>query len=306
MKFKSLIVSMLILCGSSLGFGFPGAPSDVNHPGSKVYAYKFQTKKLLCSSREVWVFLPVSGNLNQSYPVVVYGHGQALSLKHYNATLEHLAQKGIAAIFPTYDTGFFDQDWQRMGMDYISLTECAILQSGGAINSEQIVFSGHSKGAYVAAIAAGNAYKKKLSIRPQAVVLFAPAGNDESSLVALDPAVEMTVVYSDSDTIVSKKISETIYVQAPSKIKQFIVIKSYPPNTGRATKADHFWPLTQASLVGGGSEGPLHYYGSWKWLVAAGLDLADHRGNGIQPFLYGNSASDKGVANLKDEINRSW
>ena len=306
MNLKSLAVGVLILCVSFSGFCFPDAPADANHPGSKAYAYKIQTKKLQCSNREVWVFLPLAENSNQSFPAVVYGHGQALGLKHYKATFEHLAQKGVAAIFPTYDTGFFDQDWKRMAMDYISLTNCAISQSGGVINSDQIVFSGHSKGAYVASLAAGTAYQKKLTIRPRSVVLFAPAGNDEPSLVALDPAVEMTVVYSDADTIVSKKISETIYLQAPSKIKQFIVIKSYLLNTGKAVKADHFWPLTQSALVGGGPEGPLHYYGSWKWLVAAALDLKDYSGAGIQPFLYGSSASDKGVANLKDEINRSW
>ena len=64
--------------------------------------------------------------------------------------------------------------------------------------------------------------------------------------------------------------------------------------------ADHMWPLTEKSFFGGGPESALHYYGSWKWLVAAALDLGE--GNRYtHPFLYGEPAVDKGIPGETDE-----
>ena len=276
------------------------APTDPAHPGSKSYSYSVARRDFTCSGRSMSVFLPTGGTKTEKFPAVVYGHGQALGVENYLATFEHLAQKGVAVIYPTYDTGFFDQDWPRMGRDYATLTACA-LDRTSEISRDQLVFSGHSKGAYVASIAAGLAVKENIAAQPRSTILFAAAGFDSASARHIGPATSLTVVFSDQDTIVERQLSESIFREAPAFKKQFIFVKSYPSGA----KADHFWPLTKGSFFGGGNESPLHYHGSWKWLVAGALDLKDG-GSFKNPYLYGDRASDKGLSDLNDDIKRNW
>ena len=304
MTFQFKFLTLLLLNSVALAqTGLPSSPTDPNHPGSEIYNYQMRTYVLNCGDREVDVFAPV-GRPGETFPVIVYGHGQALSVASYQATLEHLAKKGVIAIFPSYDDGFFDQDWTRMGADYVNLTACALQKIGAQASANQIVFSGHSKGAYVAGVAAGLAFQNKKSVTPKAVILFEPAGVDASSLAFLSPNTSLTVTFSDADSIVDEGISRSIYENSPSKYKQFISVKSYTTTT-TALQADHFWPLTHASLFGGGPVGPLHYYGEWKWLGAAAFDLKAG-GPFTNPYLYGNQAADKGVTGLADEIQRSF
>ena len=278
----------------------PTAPTAPDHPGSKVYPYGFDRHDIKCMGRAVTVYLPKSTNPIEKFPAVVYGHGQALDVSSYAATLEHLAKKGVAAIFPTYDNGFFDQDWTRMGRDYVNVAGCAIDKFNTQVEKTQTVFAGHSKGAYVASIAAGLAAKENMVLRPGAVVLFAAAGFDSASIGGIEPATALTVVFSDKDTVVDRNLSESIYNGARSKYKQFIFVKSYP-----SLNADHFWPLTKPSTFGGGNESALHYYGAWKWLVAAALDLKAG-GAATNPYLYGAEAGDKGVPGTTDDVRRNW
>lgn len=268
------------------------APMDQAHPGSKKYPFAAESKSLTCQGRDVTVFLPKGGV--GKLPAVVYGHGQALGLDNYRGTLEHLAKKGVAAIFPTYDNGFLDQDWPRMGRDYVNLTDCAIAKTGELIDRGRITFSGHSKGAYVASIAAGLTEKENLPVRPQSVILMETAGFDSVSAANVSESTSVTVVYSDKDTVVGRNLSQSFYDSVKSKRKQFIFMKSYP----NGPNADHQWPLTQGGFFGGGNEGPLHYFGAWKWLTASALGLDD--------YLYGNQAGDKGDPNVQDEILRNF
>lgn len=269
------------------------SPSEPSHPGSKIYSYEAIKRDLRCNGRDVTVFLPSHTGADK-IPAVVYGHGQALGLENYQGTLEHLAKKGVAAIFPTYDTGFFDQDWPRMGRDYVNLTHCAIQQTGEVIDRSRLVFSGHSKGAYVASIAAGLAEKDMMSVQPKGVVLLATAGFDSSSAQHVAAATDVTVVYSDRDTVVARGFSDSFYSAVQSRRKQFIFLKSYPSGP----EADHQWPLTKGGLFGGGSEGPLHWYGGWKWLTAAAL--------GLDEYLHGAQSTDKGVPGLRDDVNKNF
>jgi acetyl esterase/lipase len=270
----------------------PSAPTDPAHPGSKVYSHESEQKKIKCKGRDVDVFLPKG---LQEPSVVVFGHGQALDVSHYKETFEHLAKKGIAAIHPMFDTGFFDQDWNRMGKDYVELTDCAITQFG--LSRKNVVFAGHSKGAYVASIAAGLAFQNNMTVKPGAVVLFAPAGADAKSLPKIGGEVFLTVAFSDKDTVVGKDLSETIFRKAGSERKQFIQVKSYAD-----LEANHFWPLTKSSFFGGGPESALHYYGSWKWLVASVWFLE----RGESEYLYGKFSLEKGQEGLLDDAQYSW
>ncbi len=296
---------LLSLGVTALKAELPPVIMDVRHPGSKVYSYNFKNEHFKCNERDVDAFIPLAQNSQkETFPVIIYGHGQALGLDSYRLTMEHLAKKGIVAIFPTYDKGFFDRDWKRMGRDYVNLSDCALkkLKENYQINTSanQIIFSGHSKGAYVASVAAGLSFREALDIKPQSVILFEAAGSDKETNEAIDPGVILTVIYSDKDKIVSRTISDDLYKTIPSAKKQFIYLKSYTE-----LDANHFWTLTQGSVVGGGPESPYHYYSSWKWLVAAALDL--RAGSLVtNPYIYGDQASDKGITGLKDDITRNW
>lgn len=274
--------------------GATSAPTDPAHPGSKIYPYSATQKKFQCAGRDIVTYLPTGTGVPTKVPAVVYGHGQALGLDSYETTLEHLAKKGVAVIFPNYDTGFFDQDWTRMGRDYVTLTDCAIAQTGEVIARDQIVFSGHSKGAYIASIAAGLAVKESLPIQPKGVVLFQSAGFDAPSASAVSAQTKVTVVYSDKDTVVGRGFSDSYYSSVRSLTKQFIFVKSYPGGP----VADHYWPMTKGSFFGGGTEGLLHYYGAWKWLVAAALDQNE--------YIYGAEATDKGSPGIADDVKRNY
>ena len=276
------------------------APTDPLHPGSKHYDYGVAQSKVTCLQRKVDIFQPVSSG-SEKFPVVVFGHGQALEVEHYRVTFEHLAKKGVVVLFPTYDTGFFDQDWARMGSDYVKQVDCA-LKTFSVADSTAVIFSGHSKGAYVASVAAGIWDATSTSYQLGANVFFAPAGSDTKLLKKYATHTATTVVYSDADSIVDKSISENIFTQASSHLKQLITLKSYQTP---ALKADHFWILTKSSFAGGkDGDNALHHYGAWKWLVAAAWDLRDG-GKNLQPHLYGDLAADKGVHGLKDDLLRN-
>jgi hypothetical protein len=305
---KQLDTSKLILSEqkgctypASLSISAPGVPKELDHPGNKNYSYSIEKKALTCSGRKVDVLLPVSTNSVEQFPAVVFGHGQAMGLEHYMETMEHLAKKGVAAIFPTYDTGFFDQDWPRMGRDYVTLTDCALKQAGAKINRDQIVFSGHSKGAYVASIAAGMAVKEKLGVSASSLVLFHLAGYDAATVGYIEPKTTTTVIFSEPDTVVKRDLSDSFYQNVKSARKQFILVRSY----SGGPVADHYWPQTKGGLLGGGPEGPLHYYGSWKWLTGAAFDLKNG-GSLTNPYVYGIETGNKGVPGVVDQVTRNW
>lgn len=298
MKLLSLL--LLFPLSASANSPLPAAPTDPQHPGSRTALLSVVEQEITCSGRKIWVFLP--RGVNRPLSVVSFGHGQALGVDAYRKTMEHLAAKGVAAVFPMYDTGFFDQDWQRMGRDFLQLTRCAMERFPGTMNENAVVVSGHSKGAYVASVAAGLASTTSGGVLPRAVVLFSTAGSDPGTLRRIDPMTATTVVYADGDRVVDRSHSERVFREAGSHWRQFIDLRSYS-TTRPALTADHFWPLTRRTTFGGGEEGPLHYYGAWKWLVAAAWDLADGQFFD-QPFIYGSAAGDKGVPGLSDSIRR--
>lgn len=309
--FLALTLSCALTSPAMASITLPGVPADTDHPGSKVYSHDVERVVVKCNSRDVIGYLPqitsqtnssISSQTNPiSFPAIVFGHGQALNDTHYKATFEHLAKKGIAAIYPTYDTGFFDQNWLRMAEDYVDMSTCFI-KKYPQINASQIVFSGHSKGAYVATTAAGLAFEKNKSLVPSSVIVFNTAGVIEPRVRLIDPSVELTVVFSDKDTIVERTLSEKTLKEAGSQKKQLIELKSYGPDDVQGElNADHFWILTAPSFAGGGHESAFHYYSAWKWLIAAALDV-QNGGDGTHPLLFGPEALEKGVPGLLDTV----
>lgn len=278
----------------------PASPTDINHPGNVDYSHQVVKKSLRCLGRDTPVFLSTR---KAKQPLVAFGHGQALDVSHYEKTHQHLAGKGVASLHPPYDTGFFDRNWKRMGEDYAAIVDCVAKAFPSEIDSSRIVYSGHSKGAYVAQIAAGHAARVAPAAVPSAIVLFNPAGVDQASLKLISPDTAMTVVFSDQDTVVEKRFSEEMLKGAGSKMRQMFTLRSY--QTTPALKADHFWTLTKPSTFGGGNESSFHYYGSWKWLTAAALDLEQPT-----PFthghLYGALAPNKGLPGVDDGMDRNF
>lgn len=294
--FFAFIFSFLI-AWISYSRDLPPAPTDAGHPGSKVYMHAMEHRHLQCENRKVDVFVPTL--TDSVLPVVVFGHGQALSLTHYQRTFEHLAKKGIGVIFPQYSTGFFDTNWTRMADDYLNLTSCARAQTP-EFQNWKLIFSGHSKGAFVASIAASRSMKKSSHFRPQSLIFFAMAGVEENQVGAIDQNIPITLVHSDQDWVVAKAHSEIFFHASRSQCKQIINLKSY-----RHLSAGHMWPLTRRSFFGGGVEGPLHYHGLWKWLIGAAIDSTE-KYNCSNPYIYGAFATDKGVPNLRDDVIRNF
>lgn len=300
----AIVLISTVGASRAVAVGLPGDPTDPNHPGSRIYPYTtFTETQLTCSGRDVTTFIPSPVAPGETFPVVVFGHGQALGLDNDRKTFEHLARKGIASVFPKYDNGFFDRDWTRMGRDYVTVAACAI-QATPAMDPNQVVFSGHSKGAYVASIAAGLAFKEKLAILPKAAILFEAAGADPATLKAIDSSVLLTVVFSDADTTVKRSLSDTIFNDATSAKKQFIYLKSYAQTTPTLT-ADHFWTLTKGSMFGGTGESALHTHSMWKWLGGVAYDVRD-QSNGTNSYAYGADAADKGLPGLTDDVTKTW
>lgn len=297
-QFK-IIILILQFVLIHFAYGKLSSPMDKSHPGSLIYDFGYEslTIRSCLRGRETILYKPKP--LNTNTPVIVFGHGQALNESHYKDSYIHLAKKGIAVVHVDYSTGFFDQNWTRMAEDYIKLADCAV-SSEPNLDRNAVVFSGHSKGAYVAGISTGLAFQNNTKIKPQSAILFNSAGLDLNVLKNINPDVEMLIVYSDMDTIVEKKISEDLYKFSPSLIKKYIEIKSYPSNlAGKAIKADHFWVLTKSSLLGGTTANPLHYYGMWKLLIGL-ADDASSGGRGENPFAFGVESTDKGVNGLSD------
>lgn len=278
----------------------PASPQDPTHPGSLDYPHQVVKKTVRCLGRDTPVFLSTR---KTKQPFVVFGHGQALDVSHYEKTHQHLAGKGIASAHPPYDTGFFDRDWKRMGKDYVEIAACVASAFSNEIDATKIVYSGHSKGAYVAQIAAGLAQQVSPGAAPKAIVLFNPAGSDSATLKTIPLDTALTVAFSDQDTVVEKRFSEEITKGAGSKMRQMFTVLSY--QTTPPLKADHFWSLTKPSAFGGGNESSFHYFGSWKWLTSAALDL-ETTATFSHPHLYGALAAEKGLPGLQDQRDKNF
>lgn len=279
----------------------PPAPTDSSHPGSLNYTFSLREETFTVNGRKINVFLPQNAT---NSTVIIYGHGQATPLSGYLETFRHLAKKGVAVVFPEYDSGFFDQEWVRMAQDYLALTRATLSKYSVELDKSKVVFSGHSKGAYIALMAAGLTSFKDY-VRPGSLVLFAPAGYNEDLLKTIDVDVPVTIAHGDSDSIVSESMNKEIYEKLSSKHKQFVNVKSYAM-TNPQLKADHFFVLSD-SFFFGGKKGisPFHYYGAWKWLLGAAWDLSEGA-TVSNTYAYGKEAESTGIEGSQHFIIRNW
>jgi acetyl esterase/lipase len=299
-----LMLSVPLISFTAQANNWPSQPSSSTDPGSAQYKSELFHETLNLKGRTVDFFAPADfQKTNQKLTVIVYGHGQAVPLSSYQDTFVHLARKGMAVVFPQFDTGFFDQDWRRMAADYVNLTTQIIQKYPNSLDASHVIFSGHSKGGYVAGVAAGLP-KAQLSTKPAAVVLFDPAGYDAEALRNYDSQIPVTLTWADHDTIIKSSLVQEIYNQLPSTRKQLIQVKSYTQASPDLT-ADHFFPLTKKFSFGG-QDGltPFHYYGAWKWLLGAAWDL--EAGSQItNAYVYGDQTLTTGAAETH-QVQKNW
>lgn len=300
-RMTNLIAFFCLLAPSAFASELPSQPKSVEHPGSDAYEYGVVKEAFQHNRRNVSVYLPNGeGIASGSIPVVVFGAGQASPEEAYEDTFVQLAAKGVAVIFPKYDNGFFDRDWRRMGADYANLAQEAANRFS-IIDRAAVVFSGHSKGAYVASVAAGLG----VGLQPAAVVLIQPAGYDSRAWADVKPSVPVTVIASDADDIIDESLVREIYQASAVRHKQFMMIKSYTM-TNPQLPADHFFCFSKDTWIGGRDGiSPFHYYGLFGWLIGAAKDLQSEEPIS-NPFIYGNEAVNTGVAGFRHEVTRSW
>ena len=285
----------------ALAENLPSQPKSVEHPGSDVYAYGVTKEVFKSNGRDVSVYLPDAELLNgERFPVVVFGAGQASPEEAYEMTLTHLAGKGVAVIFPEYSNGFFDQNWSRMGQDYANLAQAAV-DRFSQLDPNKVVYTGHSKGGYVAGVAAG----QTTGLRPQSLVLFQPAGYLSREWSSVPADVPLTIIYSDADTIIKRGDVDEMFEASPVTHKQFLNVKSYNSTSPRL-EADHFFLFSKKTWIGGRDGiSPFHYYGVFGWLVGAAQDLVD--GSELtNPYLYGDEAINTGLESFQHDVNRNW
>jgi dienelactone hydrolase len=270
------------------------APQDASHPGNPTAEFEYERIEIDEKRRDSFLYLPQRAE-GEKAPLVIFGHGQALNETHYNETLKHLAQKGAAALYVQYDSGFFDQDWRRMAADWNNIAQAVIDQYPERISSERVIYSGHSKGGYVGLMAAGAPNKLNVG----ATIVFAPAGYDRDYLASLESNNALTLVWGERDTIIDKSDVMEIFNKASTNFKQFIEVVSYPDRA-----ADHYFPQNRSTFFGGenGISG-FHYYGVWQWLVGALWDL-EAGAPLTEAYIYGDKASETGQDNLSHKITR--
>lgn len=279
--------------------GLPARPTDPNHPGSADYRYAATTRTTLqIQGRSVDVVRPTEAE--PGLPVIVFGHGQAMGLDPYVKLFDHVVRKGAVVIFPQFDTGFFDRDFRRMARDFSVLAAEAIRQLGPAVDPSAVVFSGHSKGAYVALNALGLPEALR-ALTPKQATLISVAGSDATLLRQVPRGIPVTLMIGDRDTITPLKLTEEAFAGLSAQPKQRIIVKSYD-STSPTIEADHFHLITGTFLNQRKSEGPLHWYGFWKWLAASVEDVRS--GSRAQnPYLWGDAALETGLAGSRHQRN---
>ncbi|MCJ8276049.1 MAG: S8 family serine peptidase [Bdellovibrionales bacterium] len=271
-------------------------PVDSAHPGSPTYDFDYRVIDVQSLGRTSKLYLPET-KANIQFPLLVLGHGQATDVTHNDKTLKHFYQRGIATLYVQYDDGFFDQDWRRMASDFNQITQ-DVLNNHPVIDPQSIIYTGHSKGGYVALMAAGA--PNKLDVK--SLVLFAPAGYDAEYLKEMNPTTPVTFVWGEKDDIVKENDVRKIYNELDVEYKQFITAVSYIDH-----EADHYFPLNKSIIFFGGKDGinNFHYHAVWKWIGAAVQDVFEQT-NVTNPYLYGSLADSSGDKSINHLIERNF
>ncbi|MEM7646412.1 MAG: hypothetical protein AAF203_05845 [Pseudomonadota bacterium] len=277
-------------------------PLEDDHPGSATYQFESQRKRIMVDGRRVELFYPIAPKSYRA-PVYIYGHGYGAPTRVYQDTFEHLAQKGVAIVYPQYEIDDNDFIYRRMAADFNKLAEAGLRELGSLADRKNIHYAGHSLGGQVALMALGAPNLLK-SQKPQSVLLFAPYGFDSSYLNKMDPTIPLSLFWGEKDDTSTEMTQNSIYRLSPAKHKQLITLKDYP--TQPIIAADHLFPLTNSGFFGG-PEIPtaFHYHGVWKWMLGAVYDVQEGNQK-TNIYLYGDEVITSGLKGFKHKVKRNW
>jgi pimeloyl-ACP methyl ester carboxylesterase len=289
---------------STFAIPLPARPRDPAHPSSAFYPYSVESTSVSFENRQITIYFPkAKPGLPPpvgKFPVVVFGHGHWVPLLAYEDTFIHLAGKGIATIFVSYDTSPWDEDYERMARDYVRQVDFVLRKYALSLDNQKVIFSGHSNGSFVALMAAGLPAQEQIFV-PQSLVLFAVADAKPAYLARVNPRTVVSIIVGEDDVELAE-LAPKIYAGLSVSRKQLILAKSYHM-TDPPVSADHGFVRTLDWT--GHRLTPLHYFGSWKYLVGAAQDLL--AGGPVKnPYVYGNQTASTGLPGFLFDIKKNW
>ncbi|MBI1355069.1 MAG: hypothetical protein GC160_12040 [Acidobacteria bacterium] len=242
-----------------------------------------------------------------SAPVVLLLPGfQVPSEAFYAGWITHLVRKGHTVVWARWDQGLItiDKFTEQAENSYRDALRRIAKKSDGHVPMAKdwlgrplTAMTGHSAGAWLAAILAGRANMPGSTMpRPQAVVAFEPSG-----FVAADPmqwmdwSTKLLVVVGDDDGLVCDGGAKILWEKTahlPDANRDYLVVRSDERTPGGMV-AGHLFPLSLPfpnPLLG---VDPLDYYGTYRYSTAAfqcgwyGWNCATALGNGApeQTFM---------------------
>lgn len=300
---RNLILTIALFTGlAARALDPPSQPSDQNHPGSSYYPFAMGRDAANVNGREVLIYYPQARQRGQRFPVVIFGHGYTLTAPTYERTFEHLARKGVAVVFPMYDTGWGDHDFARMAVDFQHLADFALKRWSALLDPTRVIFSGHSNGSYVALAAAG-VEPSQMLVHPRSAILFATAGAIDANLARVDPNLPVTFVVGDQDDQTPPSLTREIYAALPVHRKQIVLVKSYLQTTPQLIATHDL--IRNSNFWGSYHEDAFHYFVAWKLLVGGAWDVVMGT-NATNPWIYGPEAASSGIPGFQHQVTRSW
>ncbi len=129
--------------------------------GRKSYPYGFEKHELNCSGRAVSVFcLKISPALAGGHIATARPSISRITKRPLNIWPKKESSRSFPATIPVSSIKM-----DPHGPDFVTVSACALNGFAPESSHGRIVFAGHSKGSYVASVAAGLAFKESLPLK---------------------------------------------------------------------------------------------------------------------------------------------
>lgn len=287
----------LFLSTKVLAVALPAQPTNPADPGSASYRFnEVKRVPLTFNNQNGALYVPVMPG-DAPLVLIAFAHGHVVPEIAYGAMYEHLARKGFAVLFIPYDQVADTRDFKVMAEVYQTWVEKVVTAYPTVLSSRRVIYSGHSKGALVASLAASLSSQPNRLV-PHALVVFGLAGASPEQQKIPKKTI-ITLVVGDQDNNTKPATSEKAFKLMRTEKKQLILVSSYVGFQPEMI-ASHGSFRTLGLL--GNQVGPLHWFSYWKFLVSAAWDI-EKQGNGTDPWLYGPGAFQTGTS-LVNHITR--
>lgn len=294
--FVLLVISLKLFAAFTIA-----PPSEVDHPGSLFYKYDdYTVHNYFYNGRKSVLYLPKGTSLQNKLTLIVFGHGYGAIRYTYSTMLKHIAKKGFAILFISYDKNILDADYKRMAVDYKTITVNVLKKYEHYLDSNKVVYSGHSNGALVATMAAG-LIEPFINFSPKQLTVFGIPLLKIEFLNRLSQNLVCNFITGESDESTPPSNAQYAYNNATCLKKQFIIISSYF-NLSKPIIADHGSFRTMGWR--GSQVGPLHWYSYWKYILGSAIDTSEGS-KAENKWLYRIEAEDTGASDVKNIIFNS-